>query len=587
MSEFYNNSIFWVEVERIRPNPYQPRKEFNDAKIVELADSIRQYGVLQPLVVTRNETERSDGGIGVDYELIAGERRLRASKIAGLAQVPVIIRAKGETNKMKLELAIIENLQREDLNAIDRAMAFKQLVHEFSMKHIEVAKKVGKSREYVSNTLRLLGLPENIQQAIISRRISEGHARPLLMLGDRPAERDTLFKEIQEQKLTVRETERIARRIAVEKQRKPDLSKELMDIEKKLTDTLGTRVQIEKRAKKGGKLHIDYFSEDDLHRLLKLLDSAPDIKKHSPVNKVGESKKIAQKTQNFQIAQPPITQNNTESNKQSLPKQDITYKQIPHSPKENVATAQATQKEKTPVQSVQEQVIGTTVGEPKNNFFIPPVPSIKEDNHIAPKALSKVINSNPIQDKDSGISLFNNNFSTSQDETLRQTDDTIQDIAIDDEDLFTNNIKQALGDIDNDNQFTPKQYTADVPDADNLIRDPFAEINPFVNVLEDADMPANTVFEEGHNVLNSQQNNPAQENTLSMNPFPQVPQEKQQAIPDIHKDINNFTVAQEQTREPYPATHHVQNMHQPIHQPLTPAAVVPEKHNDPYTDFII
>ncbi len=272
MSDFYNNSIFWVEVDRISPNPYQPRKEFNDDKIAELADSIRQYGVLQPLVVTRQETEREDGGISVEYELIAGERRLRASKIAGVSQVPVIIRAQEQSNKMKLELAIIENLQREDLNAIDRARAFKQLVDEFNLKHIEIAKKVGKSREYVSNTLRLLALPDYIQQAVAGGQITEGHARPLLMLGDdRSAERDTLFKEITTKKLTVRESERIARRIATEKARKQDLSPELIQIEKGLTETLGTRVQIEKRSEKGGKVHIDFFSQEDLQRLLDLL----------------------------------------------------------------------------------------------------------------------------------------------------------------------------------------------------------------------------------------------------------------------------------------------------------------------------
>jgi ParB family chromosome partitioning protein len=272
MSDFYNNSIFWVEVDRISPNPYQPRKDFNDDKIAELADSIRQYGVLQPLVVTRQESERPDGGISVEYELIAGERRLRASKLAGVSQVPVIIRAQEQSNKMKLELAIIENLQREDLNAIDRAMAFKQLVDEFNLKHIEIAKKVGKSREYVSNTLRLLGLPDYIQAAVSSGQITEGHARPLLMLGDeRAAERDTLFKEITTKKLTVRESERIARRIATEKQRKQDLPPELIKIEKGLTETLGTRVQIEQRSEKGGKVHIDFFSQDDLQRLLSML----------------------------------------------------------------------------------------------------------------------------------------------------------------------------------------------------------------------------------------------------------------------------------------------------------------------------
>lgn len=270
MSDFYNNSIFWVEVDRISPNPYQPRREFDDQKIASLADSIRQYGVLQPLTVTRKEVQRQDGGISVEYELIAGERRLRAAKLAGVPQVPVTIRAKEETDKMKLELAIIENLQREDLNPIDRAKAFKQLVDEFNLKHVDVAKKVGKSREYVSNTLRLLGLPLEMQQALAVGTISEGHARPLLMLADRPEERDVLFKEITEKKLTVRESERIARRIAVDRARKQDLPPELIGMEKKLSEGLGTRVQIEQRAQ-GGKVHIDFFSEEDLERLIKLL----------------------------------------------------------------------------------------------------------------------------------------------------------------------------------------------------------------------------------------------------------------------------------------------------------------------------
>src|SRR3989344_1279995 len=127
---FYSDSIFWVEPDKIKPNPFQPRREFDEARLNELADSIRQYGILQPLVVTRKEMAKEDGGLAVEYELIAGERRLRASKIAGLAQVPVLIRNSEETDRMKLELAIIENLQREDLNPIDRARAFERLVNE-------------------------------------------------------------------------------------------------------------------------------------------------------------------------------------------------------------------------------------------------------------------------------------------------------------------------------------------------------------------------------------------------------------------------------------------------------------------------
>ena len=142
---------------------------------------MRQYGVLQALVVTRSEVEKPEGGLAVEYELIAGERRLRAAKIAGLKQVPVLIRTGAENDLTKLELAIIENIQREDLNPVDRARAFDKLAREFGFKHGEIGKKVGKSREYVSNTLRLLMLPEHILQALSDGKISEGHSRPLMM----------------------------------------------------------------------------------------------------------------------------------------------------------------------------------------------------------------------------------------------------------------------------------------------------------------------------------------------------------------------------------------------------------------------
>lgn len=264
---YYTDSIFWIEVEKIKPNPYQPRKTFDEMALNSLAESIRQYGVLQPLVVTRKEIERPGEGLSVEYELISGERRLRASKIAGVSQVPAVIRSHEETDKMKLELAIIENLQREDLNPVDRAKAFQQLVDQFGLKHGEVGKRVGKSREYVSNTLRILALPEDMQEALQAGKISEGHTRPLLMLSDRKDEQEVLFKEIVDKKMTVRETERIARRIAVDKARKKDLSPELMSMEKELTETLGTRVTIE-RKENGGKLHIDFFSEDDLTNIL-------------------------------------------------------------------------------------------------------------------------------------------------------------------------------------------------------------------------------------------------------------------------------------------------------------------------------
>ncbi|HEY0964372.1 MAG TPA: ParB/RepB/Spo0J family partition protein [Candidatus Paceibacterota bacterium] len=267
---FQGDSIYWVEVEKIVPNPFQPRREFDQHKLQELADSIRMYGVLQPLTVTRKEIQREDGTFFTEYELIAGERRLRASKLAGTALVPVIIRDGEQTEQEKLELAIIENLQREDLNAVDRALAFRQLSDVFGLSHTQVAQKVGRSREYVSNSIRLLGLPEHMLDALRRGDLSEGHARTLLMLNDRKEEQEVVFQEILLKKLSVREVERIARKIATDKIRKrnPDeFDAHLIDIEKRFTETLGTRVQIQK-TDFGGKLTIDYFSTDDLEVLL-------------------------------------------------------------------------------------------------------------------------------------------------------------------------------------------------------------------------------------------------------------------------------------------------------------------------------
>ncbi|MCB9806080.1 ParB/RepB/Spo0J family partition protein [Candidatus Nomurabacteria bacterium] len=275
---FQDNSVYFVEVEKIKPNPYQPRKEFDEGPLKSLSDSIRMYGVLQPLVVTRKEYQKDDGGLAVEYELISGERRLRASKLAGLREVPVLIRSQEDDDRVKLELAIIENLQREDLNAVDRARAFKQLVDEFGLKHVDVAKKVGKSREYVSNTLRLLMLSEEILNALAEGKISEGHTRPLLMLIDRPEEQSTLFREILLKKMTVREAERISRQIAYDKVRKKDrmFSPDIVEMEQQASDSLGTRVHIEPK-EVGGKIQIDYFNEDDLKKILAVLNKEVEV----------------------------------------------------------------------------------------------------------------------------------------------------------------------------------------------------------------------------------------------------------------------------------------------------------------------
>lgn len=274
MSTYINDAIFWLEIGKVHPNPYQPRKEFDESKLKDLSESIRMYGILQPLVVTRQEVYGEDGGMTVEYELISGERRLRAAKLAGLAQVPAIIRSGEENPQLKLEMAIIENLQREDLNAVDRARSFDRLAKEFGLKQSQIADKVGKSREYVSNSLRILSLPEEMITALQDGKISEGHTRPLLMLNDRPEEQLVLFKEILAKKLSVREAESLSRRVATEKIRNREkyLDPSIIELEKNFTESLGTRVRIEK-SKEGGKVTIDFFNQEDLRILLEKLNN--------------------------------------------------------------------------------------------------------------------------------------------------------------------------------------------------------------------------------------------------------------------------------------------------------------------------
>ena len=269
MSQFYNDSIFWVEVDKIKPNPYQPRKEFDPVALQALADSIKQYGVLQALVVTRKENFREDG-LKVEYELIAGERRLRASRLAGLREVPVLIRAGEENDLIKPQLSFLQKY----------------------LKKMIIAQKIGKSREYVSNTLRLLSLPEEIQNAVSEGKITEGHTRPLLMLSDRPQEQSVLFKEVLYKKISVREAELIARKIAVERARviTPEMDPVVFEFEEKFSESLGTRVQIE-RKKTGGKLMIDFFSYDDLNAIFELLKNKKASSRNEMMERYEESEK--------------------------------------------------------------------------------------------------------------------------------------------------------------------------------------------------------------------------------------------------------------------------------------------------------
>jgi ParB family chromosome partitioning protein len=278
---YVNNAIFWIEIDKISPNPYQPRREFDETALKSLSESIRMYGVLQPLVVTRKEVYHDGGGMTVEYELISGERRLRASKLAGLAQVPALIRDGEQSAREKLEIAIIENLQREDLNPVERARSFDRLIREFGLKQHQVADKVGKSREYIANTLRMLTLPEAVLTALEEGKISEGHTRPLLMLVDRPEEQDVLFKEIITKKLTVREAEAASRRVAPDRVRNREkyLDPAIMELEKSFTESLGTRVVIERDTNgAGGTMKINFFSPNDLRTLFeKMIKSGGDM----------------------------------------------------------------------------------------------------------------------------------------------------------------------------------------------------------------------------------------------------------------------------------------------------------------------
>lgn len=294
MTQFQDNAVFWVEVGKILPNPLQPRKEFDPEHLRSLSDSIRQYGVLQALVVTRLEIPKENGdGLDTRYELIAGERRLRAAKMAGVSKVPVLIRTGEEGDKLKLELAIIENVQREDLNSVDRARAFEQLTEKFDMTHADIAKKVGKSREYVSNSLRILSLPEHVVEAITAKKITEGHARPLLMLNDKPEEQTTLLKEIVHKDMSVRQAELIARQISPKKAKVKTVAGAASDMfsqfAKEFQDMLGTRVEIQKK-QNGGRIYIDFFSEGDLENILSRLKHEEKTTKESKAPEVSESK---------------------------------------------------------------------------------------------------------------------------------------------------------------------------------------------------------------------------------------------------------------------------------------------------------
>ncbi len=258
-----DNGSNFVKTDKIVPNPRQPRIEMDSAELQDLSESIRQHGIIQPLIVTYDPNAD-------EYTLIAGERRLRAARLAGLDMVPVIIRQ--ATDQERLELALIENVQRADLTPLETAEAFVHLSDEFGLSHEEIAVRVGKSREAVTNTMRLLKLPQSVRQALASGKISEGHARALQGLST-PQAQDAALATVLRFDLNVRQTEELVRKLKGERQAsalRPTSSPEVQAIEEQLRDSLGTRV-ILKHGKKGGSVIIHYYSNEELDSLLKHL----------------------------------------------------------------------------------------------------------------------------------------------------------------------------------------------------------------------------------------------------------------------------------------------------------------------------
>lgn len=254
-----------MKINEVEPNRDQPRKNFDEDALLELSDSIKQFGVLQPLLVRKRKDY---------YEIIAGERRWRAAKLAGVKEVPVI--EKEYTDQEILEIGLIENIQRENLNPIEEAIAYKRLLEEFNLKQDEVAERVSKSRTAVTNSMRLLKLSDKVQQMIIDDMISTGHARALLAI-DNPELQYTLANKIFDEKLSVRETEKLVKEIKnpkKPKEKKPVANSFIyQDLEEKMKSVFGTKVSIASKGKGKGKIEIEYYSDDELEHLFDMMMS--------------------------------------------------------------------------------------------------------------------------------------------------------------------------------------------------------------------------------------------------------------------------------------------------------------------------
>ena len=257
-----------LPVIKIEPNRAQPRTRFDEDALQELADSIKQYGIIEPIVVQKRDNH---------YEIIAGERRWRAARLAGLKEVPVVVKEYSEDEIFTI--ALIENIQREDLNPIEEAVAYQKLIQELNLKQDEVAEKVSKSRTAITNSMRLLKLDQRVQQMLIDEMISEGHGRALLPITD-PEEQFTLAMKVFDEKLSVRETEKLIKKIQEDKNTPPKQEEEVKDVsfiykslEEKLKRTLGTKVEIKNKPNNTGKIEIEYYSMDELERIVELMDS--------------------------------------------------------------------------------------------------------------------------------------------------------------------------------------------------------------------------------------------------------------------------------------------------------------------------
>lgn len=256
-----------VRINEVEPNRDQPRKDFDEDALMELADSIRQFGILQPLLVQKKKNY---------YEIIAGERRWRAAKLAGIKEVPIIV--KDYTDQEIVEISLIENIQRENLNPIEEAMAFKRLLQEFQLKQDEVAERVSKSRTAVTNSMRLLKLSPRVQQMIIDDMISTGHARALLAIDDEE-QQFILANKIFDEKLSVRETEKLVKALKNPKKEvkkeKPEHTFIYENIEEQIKNIMGTKVSVNQKANGKGKIEIEYYSEEELERIYDLLMTIP------------------------------------------------------------------------------------------------------------------------------------------------------------------------------------------------------------------------------------------------------------------------------------------------------------------------